>query len=332
MLIDLYARTGDKMRALRQYGRLRNALREELDVEPTAAVIDIAARHGLAWTDDAATQSNAWRRMKIQFATTTDGVKIAYWRMGSGAPFVQLPMGALSHIAMETDLPWMRRWYAALADRYEVIRYDMRGFGSSDRSGATISPDSELRDLGAVVARVGGSKRRVLFATLSQGRVAIRYAARHPEAVGALILWNSDFARHGRPFGRDEESLFQDVKVRDWNMFVSAWAVAVWGWARSDQARLWSRLMRDEASPEALDAFNAARQQDVTEDLRDVRVPTLVVCHASFVGSVEAGREIASQIPHARLEELSGIYAPWVDQSHTDEALALIDDFLSDLV
>jgi hypothetical protein len=37
---------------------------------------------------------------RIQYAQTEDGVSIAYWTLGEGMPFVQMPAGILGHTSV----------------------------------------------------------------------------------------------------------------------------------------------------------------------------------------------------------------------------------------
>src|SRR3990172_6267333 len=94
----------------------------------------------------------------IQYATTTDGVKIAFWTVGEGIPVVSLPPTPWSHIQLEWQDPDYRRWYDGLARGKMLVRYDSRGSGLSDRDAGDYSADAFVRDLEAVVDRVGLDK------------------------------------------------------------------------------------------------------------------------------------------------------------------------------
>ena len=59
---------------------------------------------------------------RIQYATTADGVSIAFWALGEGVPFVEMPTIPVSHIQMEWQFPQWRRWYESLAQRRKVVR------------------------------------------------------------------------------------------------------------------------------------------------------------------------------------------------------------------
>ena len=70
----------------------------------------------------------------IQYAQTSDGVNIAYWALGDGTPFVHMPWFRMSHVQLEWQIPEIKRWYDALASRVQLVRYDGRGIGLSQRN------------------------------------------------------------------------------------------------------------------------------------------------------------------------------------------------------
>ena len=125
---------------------------------------------------------------RIQYARTADGVNIAFWTLGEGAPFVHMPSVPYSHIQMEWQDPGCRRWYERLAQKRKLVRYDGRGSGLSDRNVADYSVDAQMLDLEAVAERLG-LQRFVLAPSGAGAPVAVAYAARHPEAVSHLVLW-----------------------------------------------------------------------------------------------------------------------------------------------
>ena len=72
---------------------------------------------------------------RIQYAKTSDGVSIAYWTLGEGAPFVHLPSVPFSPALRLWHTSGGRRWCESLAEKRRFVRYDDRGFGHSDRYG-----------------------------------------------------------------------------------------------------------------------------------------------------------------------------------------------------
>ena len=69
---------------------------------------------------------------RVQYATTSDGVKIAYTIDGQGQAVVYLQ--PYSNQQLDWRHPEMVNWYLSLARDYSLIRYDGRNFGLSQRN------------------------------------------------------------------------------------------------------------------------------------------------------------------------------------------------------
>ncbi len=69
---------------------------------------------------------------RVRFATTGDGVQVAFSVSGSGPPLFWIPHYLVSHVQAEWDFP-QHFIYDWLSSRYTVIRFDNRGLGLSDR-------------------------------------------------------------------------------------------------------------------------------------------------------------------------------------------------------
>lgn len=83
-------------------------------------------------------------------------------------------------------------FFSALANQYQVIYYDYRGRGRSDRSADvhTITFASDVEDLEGL-RQVLGFERISLYGFSYGGMVAQAYALAHPERVSNLILANT---------------------------------------------------------------------------------------------------------------------------------------------
>src|SRR5207244_12289815 len=86
----------------------------------------------------------------IRYATSPDGVRIAYAVIGKGTPVVRASHW-LTHLEYELDSPVWRHLLLGMASRHRLIRYDGRGTGLSRRDGLDISMERVLRDLQCVV-------------------------------------------------------------------------------------------------------------------------------------------------------------------------------------
>lgn len=242
---------------------------------------------------------------RIQYATTADGVSIAFWALGEGTPFVEMPTIPVSHIQMEWQFPEWRRWYEALARRGMVVRYDCRGAGLSDRDVGDFSLDAYALDLEAVVGRLG-LERFALASPIHSGPVAIAYAARHPERVSHLVLWHSWAVTRGA--ASPQLRALARLRDTDWHVYSEAVAHTLLGWSEGEPAHRYAALLRECIAQETMKtALGAIGEFDVAAMLPEVKTPTLVLHRRQLSWlSVDVARGLASRIPNARLALLEG--------------------------
>jgi class 3 adenylate cyclase len=266
---------------------------------------------------------------RIQYAQTADGVSIAFWTLGEGAPFVEMPTIPVSHIQMEWEIPEWRRWYEPLARTRTVVRYDSRGAGLSDRDVHDFSLEAQLLDLDAVVNRLP-RQPVALLAPIHAGPVAIAYAARHPERVSHLILWHSWARTHDAAASAQFGALAR-LRNTDWEMYSETVAHTLLGWSEGDPAHRYAELMRECIAPETLNAALAAIATfDVADLLPQVKVPTLVLHRRELSWlSADVARGLASRIPNAHFALLEGSSGA-AFLGHTDAVLRTIHEFLGE--
>jgi hypothetical protein len=135
---------------------------------------------------DAATRPPSWAPWteNISFATTTDGVRIAYASAGEGSPVIFV-LGWFTHL----EFP-MVGWAAPLAERHRVVMYDGRGTGLSDKGPSDYSLEAKVRDLEAVI-KATGLERFSLYGISAGGPTCIAYAARYPERVSRIAFFGA---------------------------------------------------------------------------------------------------------------------------------------------
>jgi pimeloyl-ACP methyl ester carboxylesterase len=259
----------------------------------------------------------------IQYAKTSDGVNIAYYVMGNGAPLVSLTPG--SHLDRQWQYPEQRAWFTRLAATAQLVRLDHRGSGLSDRD-STYSLDLAPLDIEAVAR----SERLQRFALLAQGSSsvsAILYASRHPEKVSRLVLWcpytsTRSFIASSPPLQAVLAGL-----PKDWVTFTEFASELMTGRGDTGQARRYASYLRDCFTAEG---YLARRQEvDVTSELGQLTMPVLVLQRTgTSFPTPELARRLAADVPGARLVLLEGSAAlPFLGD--TDAVLAAIDGFLS---
>ncbi|MEU5418080.1 alpha/beta fold hydrolase [Streptomyces sp. NPDC001407] len=116
----------------------------------------------------------------MPYATTPDGVRIAYQLQGDGAPLVLLAGQANSH-----------RWWDGIREDFHATRstitIDYRGTGASDAPETPSSTQQFAEDVIAVLDELGIDRADV-YGTSMGGRVAQSLAVHHPRRVRSLVL------------------------------------------------------------------------------------------------------------------------------------------------
>lgn len=120
-----------------------------------------------------------------------DDVAIHFAAGGAGEPLILLHgLGLNLHL-------WDDQ-FAAFAERFRVIRYDLRGFGRSLPTTAT--PFSHAEDLKHLLDHLRIDRAHLLGLSLG-GRIATDFALRYPQRVARLVL--ADAALGGYRFSED---------------------------------------------------------------------------------------------------------------------------------
>lgn len=251
-------------------------------------------------------------RQQIRFATSRDGVRIAYASSGQGPPLVKAA-NWLSHLEFDWGSPVWQHWLNELSREHTLVRYDERGCGLSDREVADLSFESWVRDLETVVDAVG-LQRFPLLGTSQGAAVAIAYAVRHPERVSHLVLYGAyargRMKRSPTPEQIEEAQIMLKLIELGWGResaaFRQVFTAQFIPGGTLEQLNWFNDLQRVSTSP-----ANAARflrefnHIDVRELTSAVRCPTLVL-HARRDLRVpfEEGRLVAALIPGAHFVPL----------------------------
>ena len=264
---------------------------------------------------------------EIRFCTTSDGVRIAYATTGKGSPpIISAPnwFSPFKNIAHE---PRVASIYQEIASKRQLVLFDRRGTGMSDRDVGDFSRGALVRDIEAVIDHLK-LRRVALTAWDMAGAVAIEYAYRHPDKVSHLIL-NGCYAR-GRDLGRQDAAQgFVRLMRSGWDVAPEMLAALGMPGVDPEIARSYFTALRESCSGDSAAAqLEAAFAEDVTDLLPEVRTPTLVL-HAREDRMIpfELGRELASLLPNARLVPLDW-EIHW-DPRNATPAVRAMDEFLA---
>ena len=251
----------------------------------------------------------------IRFAASSDGVRIATARYGSG-PLLLKAATWLTQVDHAVPGSTQRALINEFSSSHTYLEYDTRGCGLSERRVEDISFEAWVRDLEAVADASGHERFALLGFTCAAG-VAVEYAARHPDRVSHLIIFGG-FATsyhstsHPNPAVRREGDLMMELAAVGWGnsspafrqVFVSRFLPD----ATQAQWSAFDRLQRETTAPEVATRYlKAMYSMNVKESARHVRCPTLVL-HPKDDQMVpfEQGRRLAGLIPGARFVPLEG--------------------------
>lgn len=251
-----------------------------------------------------------------------EGRRLAYSTFGEGPPIVFGPRW-VSHLEEEWADPRQRAFYAELAGRHRVVRFDRVGCGLSSRE---LDPrptiESESRQLEAVIDAIG--EPATVFASSCCCASASQLAVRRPEAVSKLVYFGGYAARDDIP-EVTKRSLIEFVRT-NWKLGAQMLAGLFDPHASGDEIAYYTRMQRLAASAEAASVF---LELDLGADIRGlmprVEVPVLVLHRrGDRTVPIGRGRELAALLPTARFVPLTGdSHLPWCDdQRELQRALA----------
>jgi class 3 adenylate cyclase len=265
---------------------------------------------------------------RIQYAQTADGVSIAFSTLGEGYPFVFMPP-VYWHQQRIWEFREITSFLERLAREFRVVLYDGRGTGLSDRNVEDLSVLARAQDLEAVVNRLN-LRAFVLFAWSGFGPAGIAYAARSPRKVRKLILYGT-YARSSS-VRRSQTKPFIDFVKANWEFGTRTLALLTNPRLHSELAEAIGRFYKETASLEyTLQTLTEITERvDVAHLLQGLTMPTLVLHRSGARGiPFEAGRELASLLPNARLTVLDGDSdEPFFGDA--ESVLQAIDEFLAD--
>ena len=259
-------------------------------------------------------------RPMTRYATTDDGVSIAYQVVGEGPIDLVFVHSFVSHVEVFWELPAFERFVGELSSWARVILFDKRGVGLSDRLSVIPTIEARLDDLRAVLDAVG-SVRTLVVGNNDGGALAALFAATYPERTLGLVLWRGG-VRTARapdyPWGMSEDRFEERLRRRmviwgDESMGEEAARMAYPGIGErlaGDPVfvRWRTRLQRYAASPGDLARFSRVWfTTDARSVLPLIQVPAAVVMRTGWIDAyVQEAKWTADQIAGAQLVPVPG--------------------------
>ncbi|GAB2580975.1 alpha/beta fold hydrolase [Kribbella endophytica] len=237
-------------------------------------------------------------------------------RRGSGEPLL-LIMGMAGHHRI-----WGEPFLAGLAKHFEVLTFDQRGIGTSDRAEGQFSTADLADDAARVMDEAGWADAHVFGISLG-GMVAQELVLNHRSRVRHLTLGctspgvgtgvrRGDSARGAAGIGPGPELLLAAMRSgREATVLRTGFEVNLSAGFAADPAHF-AAYQEDALAarvpvPVVGMQFQAALQHDAVDRLPAIDVPALVIHGTAdqMILSTE-GERLARLIPGARLELLEG--------------------------
>jgi len=228
--------------------------------------------------------------MKIE----ANGIATEYLLEGpAGAPVV-----AMSH-SLAANLSLWDAQAAALAGRYRVLRYDIRGHGGSDAPAAPYALEQMADDLHGLMQALGIADAHVVGLSMG-GLIGMTLALKFPRAIRSLTLADTT-ASYGpeRKAGWDDRIRVAEAQGIEplLDRTMEAWFTAPFRAERPDVIAKVRAMLAPTSVVGYVGAIQAIGYGDMREEIRAIRCPTLVL-----VGDEDRGTDITmARTMHERI-------------------------------
>lgn len=242
---------------------------------------------------------------RIQYATTNDGVQVAFATTGDGQPLVSIPAPPDNHLQLEWENPGMRENVAALSRHHLLVRFDARGSGLSGRGLASYTLDDRLLDMEAVVEKLG-LERFDLLAGGHGNQLAIAFAHRHPAMVRRIVAVDP-FVDGNNWMDPETVEFLGGILDRDFDTFTEVVGARMFGWGNEDGPRFSAFFRAAVNQRDARVIYDAMKQIELAQLLPEIDAPVLVLRHhEAETIPLEETRRFAARLPNASVAVVEG--------------------------
>lgn len=243
----------------------------------------------------------------MPFVTNSQGKQIWYDVVGEGAPLVLVGGSSLVRRQWDFMVPLLK-------DRFKVVLYDQRGAGLSDRTPEGISLEGWVDDLKLILDALG-VKKTYIFGTSNGSYIVIRFAAKYGDRTAAIAHYGMyKVTEQSKKMWKVGAAICDEFGVGNGSMG-AYFLVRLFGMPTSHES--WEvACFEENLSPEAWKAMHRAMQVDLSEDVRSIAAPQLLLVGDSgplgkdsdYGSGWKAIREMNPQIELALIPGAEGTY------------------------
>ena len=221
------------------------------------------------------------------------GIELDYEVTGTG------PVLLLSHGYGATRHMWDEQ-HRALADRWRVASWDMRGHGQTESLAdpQQYSAALTVADMRALLAHVG-AERAIIGGLSLGGYVSVAFALAHPEMTQALVICDS-----GPGYRNAEARAAWNARAEERAASLETKGLDALGRRSRETQQAVHRSAQGLAH--AARGMLAQEGSAVIDGLPSIRVPTLVIVGDQDQPFVAPSEYMAKKIPGARLAVIPG--------------------------
>lgn len=225
-----------------------------------------------------------------------NGTELYYEITGQGQPVVLL------HGLGSSSRDWQPQT-AVLAPHYQVVAFDVRGHGRSDKSRGPYSVPLFASDTAALIRGLGIEAAHVVGISMG-GMIAFQLAVDAPTLVRSLVIVNAGPALLVRTMADRLAILQRQLIVRLLGMRKMAQVLSQRLFPKPEQERL-RQVFVENWSENDPRAYRAAVQAlvnwSVADHLADISCPTLVIASDRDYTPVADKAAYVAKMPHAEL-------------------------------
>jgi pimeloyl-ACP methyl ester carboxylesterase len=230
---------------------------------------------------------------------SVNDIRMYYEVHGSGEPFALI-------LGLGSDISHFEHLVTSLAERYEVLAFDLRGAGRTDKPDAVYSIELMADDTAKLMEVLDFPRANVIGISMG-GRVALQLTLQHRERVRKLIVVSAS--------ARRPKGLMHTLK---WRVLELVARLPLPG---GRYAQPYYAHMRQQ---------QASSQCDGTSRLHEIQVPTLIL-HGKKdrIVPYELAHELHNRIEGSKLVTFNGGHVFFVMKHDRRRFLDAIAEFLS---